>query len=543
MTFHPPVRSRLLAAAALLAVTAMGGCAAPGGAARADGVLTFSTGQQPDCLDPQVSPAGITALINRNVFDSLVEMTPDGRFEPWLARSWTIAPDGLAYTFQLRDDVKFHDGTPVNAAAVKATLDHAVDPKTKSFSAKNLISGYAGAEVTGEDVVTVRLSKPNSALMQALSTPNLGIQSPRSIEGNFANLCWAPVGSGPFSFVRWARNERISLTRNPAYAWGPPSAKHTGAAALNGIDFVFMSEAKVRFGALTSGQVDVSEAVEPANAKSLAADGTWQYFHNVEPGMVHYLLFNSTKGKLADERVRTALMRSADLDALVRTATFGQLDRAWSPLSPTTIHYDLSTVGSWQVDRDLAGRLLDEAGWTGRDEDGYRTKNGERLTISWPYNNATATHLVETLAQGIQAEAKKAGIEIVRQGRDLGTWTNDLLNGNMDMFNSSYSRNEPDVLRFFFATGSTAASGGANLFKINHPELDAWLVHANTTVDEKARADDYAKAQRYLIEHSLVMPIYVPAKLMGASPDVHGLRFDVSGSPLFYDVSLAGARS
>ena len=532
-------RGRAFAAGiTMLAAAVLSGCGAAGGAARAEGVLTFATGQQPDCLDPQVSPAGITALINRNIFDSLVEMTPDGKFEPWLARSWTIAPDGLSYTFQLRDDVKFHDGTPMNAAAVKATLDHAVDPKTKSFSAKNLISGYASAEVTGDDVVTIRLSKPNSAFMQALSTANLGIQSPKSISENFANLCQAPVGSGPFSFVRWARNERISLHKNAGYGWGPKSARHSGPAALNGIDFVFMSEAKVRFGALTSGQVDVSEAIEPANAKSLKADGAWQYFHQAEPGMVHYLLFNSTKGKLADERVRTALMRSADLDQLVRTATFGQFDRAWSPLSPTTIGYDPATVGSWQVDRALAGRLLDEAGWTGRDEDGYRTKNGERLTISWPYNNATSTHLIQTLAQGIQAEAKKAGIEIIREGRDIGTWTNDLLNGNMDMFNSSYSRNEPDVLRFFFATSSTAASGGANLFKINHPELDGWLIHANTVIDEKSRQDDYFKAQKYLIDHSLVMPIYVPAKLIGASPDVHGLRFDVSGYPLFYDVSL-----
>jgi peptide/nickel transport system substrate-binding protein len=531
------VRTTVAAMAAAAMTVGLAACGAADGGTGGGGPLTFAVAQQPDCLDPQASPAGVTAMIDRNIFDSLVDMTQDGQFKPWLASSWTVTPDGLTYTFELRLDVKFHDGTSLTAAAVKATLDHAVDPKTKSYFAKDLISGYASADAVNDHEVVVHLSHPNSAFLQALSTSNLGIQSLKALTGDQSKLCAQPVGSGPFSFVSWTRDQRISLRRFDAYHWAPPSAARPGPAAAPGLDIQFMTEAKVRYGALTSGQVDVAQDLAPADGKALQADGSFEYYHTMQPGLVESALLNAARGPLADVKVRTALLRSVDLDQLVRTATFGQYDRAWSALSPATVYYDPLLIKSWPYDPVLAGQLLDQAGWNGRDADGYRTKDGARLTITWPYGNNNVADVVQTLAQGVQAEAKKVGIEIVRTGQDAGTWTNNLLHGNMDMFETGSTRDEPDVLRRFFETDATADKGGANLFHISFPQLDGWLTEASTVSDPQTRRDDYAKAQKFLVDNALLLPLYVSSALVGASSQVHGLRFDLSGYPVFRDAT------
>lgn len=498
------------------------------------GTLTFATDQQPDCLDPQVSARDVVDLIDRNMFDSLVKLTPDGKFHPWLAQKWEISADNLAYTFHLRPGVTFHDGTPLNAAAVKATMDHAVDPRTKSRYAANLISGYTGATIVDDSTVTLLLSRPSAPFLQALSTAYLGIQSPKSMADNAAGLCEKPVGSGPFQFVKWDKNTSIEMTRNPKYDWGPATAGHTGAARLDGLTIKFVAEDTVRFGALGSGQADVISTVPTGKFGTLRSSGDLQDLKAEAPGAPYTVFFNTSDGPLSDEKVRIALQRSVDLDALVQSVYFGQYGRAWSPLSPTTPFYDATTVGSWKHDPGQAGKLLDEAGWAQRDAEGYRTKDGKRLTLRWPHLASQERDQRGLLAQGIQAQAKQAGFEIQYNTVDQGTIGQVIKTRQLDLFDVSFTRADPDILRYFFGSGSSG-----NIFKLAVPELDGWLTEGATSSDPDVRRRAYARAQEYLVTHAIALPVYVPANLVGAVNKVQGLAFDAQVYPLFYDAWIA----
>ncbi|MEV4976031.1 ABC transporter substrate-binding protein [Streptomyces scopuliridis] len=530
-------RAGTLLALALLAGALGTGCGTESGRTAGTG-LRVAVEAEPECLDPQVSPMDVTALVDRNIFDSLVDITPDGTVHPWLAERWTVSEDGLTYTFHLRAGVTFHDGTPVDAAAVKATLDHAVDPETKSNYAAGLIKGYTGARAVDEHTVRITLSRPNAAFLQALSTAYLGIQSPRSIRENKGRLCTNPVGSGPFRFTGWTKGREITLRKFPEYQWGPASARHTGPARIDGITVAFVAENSVRYGALASGQADVIDAVPPERVKSLKSDEDLRYQRFEAPGGVYALFLNTEGGPLADERVRQALRSSVDAGALVRAVYFNQYRRAWSPLSPSTPGYEPKTRDSWAYDPGRAGRLLDEAGWTGRDDDGYRTKDGRTLTLRWPATASLQAAQRNSLAQGIQAQAKEAGIKIDYATKDVGTYTTEVLERRLDIYASSNIRADADILRTNFASDQKPLQGGGNIFHAADRQLDGWLNGGLTALDTESRAAEYRAAQRYLVDRAFVIPMYVPAHLVGSSGRVRGITADGQAYPRFYDVTL-----
>ena len=534
-------RARALVAALVVGlVSACSGSTTPASTEPSSGgTITFATDQQPDCLDPQVSARDVVDLIDRNMFDSLVKLTPDGKFHPWLAQRWEISADGLAYTFHLRRGVTFHDGTPLNAAAVKATMDHAVDPHTESRYADNLISGYTGATVVDDSTVTLRLSRPSAPFLQALSTAYLGIQSPKSMTDDAAGLCDKPVGSGPFQFVKWDKNTSIEMKRNPKYDWGPATADHTGPAHLNGLTIKFVTEDTVRFGALGSGQVDVITGVPAGKFATLRSDSNLQHLNAENPGAVYTVFLNTDNGPLTDEKVRLALRQSVDLDALVRSVYSGQYARAWSPLSPVTPYHDATLANSWKYDPAKANKLLDEAGWTKRDAQGYRTKDGKRLTLRWPHISDQERDQRGLIAQGMQAQAKEVGFEIVYNTVDHGTLGEAVVNRQLDLFDVSFTRADPDILRYFFGTDSTLDKDGGNIFGLAAADLNGWLIEGATSSDPNVRRRDYAQAQRYLVTHAIALPVYVQTSLVGAANKVHGLAWDAQAYPLFYDGWIA----
>jgi peptide/nickel transport system substrate-binding protein len=533
-------RVLVLLSAALAGMTGCSSSDPAAGKPAAGGTLTFATDTEPGCIDPQVSGLDIAALIDRNIFDSLVNMTPDGKFHPWLATSWEISPDGTKYTFHLRNDVTFHDGTKLTAAAVKATFDHAVDPKTKSQYAASLVRPYAATKVIDDNTTEISLSAPSAPFLQAVSTAYLGIQSLKALQAGGDALCQHPVGSGPFTFGTWAPNQSITMTRYPAYGWASPAAAHTGPAHLDGLTISFIKENSVRDGALTSHQADVIANLLPAKVKSVEDAADLRVYRVEPPGVGYALYFNTTSAPMSDERVRKALQRSVDVDGLVKSIYFGQYQRAWSLLNPPTVGYDQSLAGSWPYDPGLAGRLLDEAGWTTRDAEGYRTKDGKRLTVRWPFLTQFVREQRDVLGQGIQAQAKQVGIDLQRIGEDAGTYRTDLHSGNTHIWDQATVRAEPDILRTLFAADQVSEKGGFNVFNLADPQLDQWLNEATRGSDPAVRKDRYGQVQRYLLDHAMVMPLYVPESLIGASKRVQGLAFEAAGYPLFYDVSLGG---
>ena len=322
------------AAATVLGLGVPAGCSggSPAGTAPgavtpvAGGTLSFALDQEPSCFDPHVSPADVTAVIQRGVYDSLVYQDSSGAFHPWLAASWKISSDGRVYTFQLRHDVKFTDGTAFDAQAVKVNFDSINAPATKSEYASALFGQYyTGTKVDGPYTVEVDFSRAFTPFLQAAGTTYLGIASPRSLAQNAAHLCAGgaySVGSGPFVESGRVPGQSVTFTRNPGYAWGPQGSGHSGPAYLSGYTIDFLPDDSTRVGALTSGQVDA--AVIPVTAvKTVRADPQLSYVAHESPGIVYSLQLNQARAPLDDERVRQALLDASDVPALIDAVYFG----------------------------------------------------------------------------------------------------------------------------------------------------------------------------------------------------------------------------
>ncbi|WP_194853045.1 ABC transporter substrate-binding protein [Nocardia sp. SYP-A9097] len=529
----------VVAASVAVAVTKSSSDSAAADTPTHQGTLTYGVAGTQVSLDPAVAATAVTSVINRNIFDSLVVQTGPDTFAPWLATAWTISPDGTTYTFTLRDGVTFQDDTPFDAAAVRGTLDHVVDPKTKSAYAASLISPYQETRIVSGRVVEIVLKQPFTPLLQALSTPSLGIQSPKALAEPAAN--YRPVGTGPFAFERWEQGHRETLVRNPKYTSPPEGAAHTGVAYLDRLVFEFVAEDATRYGALTSGQLQGIAGVPPVSAAQLADLSGFALYSTETPGLNYNVYLNQTRGPLKDSAVRRALSAAVDIPALVKNVYFGRYPVADNPLSPTTAAYDPSArdeLASYQP--ETAKRLLDQAGWDHLDGDGYRVKDGNRLSLVWPYWPDGTKEQREVIAEGIAAQARSAGIEILRPTVDTGTYVDKyLIGGAYDIVDVSFARPTPDVLRFAFFSTNTYAKAGGNVALVNSPQIDTWVTDAAATTDPKQAAKAYSSVQHDVLKQAYIIPVYTPVSLTGFAKSVHGITFDAQTYPRFYDAWLA----
>lgn len=538
---HPARRAALLSAL-VLATAAATACSAGGAATPAargtaqpvaGGKLVYATDQEPDCWDPHSSAQDVTAFVQRPVFDSLVYQTPEGELKPWLAKSWRIGEDGKTYTFTLRDDVAFHDGTKLDAQAVKANFDHITAKDTKSQYAAGLLGPYEGTTVKGPTEVEVRFSRPYAPFLQAAGTTYLGIAAPASLKEGADKLCAGngAVGSGPFKAGPYTRGQQRVYTKNPGYAWAPEGAGHTGPARLDSFTLRFIAEDATRVGALTSGQVDAAGAVPPQQAGIVKRDTRLSLDTKGVPGAVDAFYLNTRSPLFSDLRVRKAFQRALDVDAVVASVFQGTGTRAWSALSPTTpSSYDATLEKSWPHDAGAAAKLLDEAGWTGRDGEGYRTKDGKTLTVVAPVYGKPSL-----FAQAVQGDLKKAGIKLdLAASTDAAEVSGRLDTGRYDVVETSWARADGDILTHFFLSTETAEGGGHNFARVADPQVDAWLKEAQAATDPGKRAEAYAKVQRWTLEQAVVVPGYVKQSAVGVNRRVHDLRLSVSAWPEFY---------
>ena len=484
-------------------------------------------------MDPQTSQLDVSAMVQRAALDSLVFQEADGTFSPWLAESWDIEDDGAAYVFTLRDDVVFHDGEPFDAAAVKANFDRIADPETASAQAASMLGGefYAGTEVVDAHTVRVSFTQPYSPFLQAASTALLGFYSPAVLESSADELkAGGPgvtVGTGPFELTEYTPDQEIVYTRNDDYAWGPHD---TAAAQFETLRVEILPEASVRVGVVESGEADLASQLPPNLAADL--DESLTVDSNEYPGLPYSLYLNEKHGVFADEKVRQAFSRAIDVDTAVEEIYFGQFPRAWSILGSTTPAYDASLEGTWPFDAAAADALLDEAGWTDRDDEGYRTKDGERLSARWiawtPVPDDRAA-----LANAIQSDLKAVGFEVVREVLEPGAYNEQYGPKTFDLTDWGFSGVDPDLLRSHLHT-----DGFQNASQVSDAELDALLERGVATADTAERAEIYTDVQQWNAQHVAIVPLYSPSLITAVGGTVSDLAYDLYGRPLFYDVTV-----
>lgn len=534
--FAPEPRARMIGAAVLGVVATMviTGCVASTPTETPDapvepvagGTLVYASGDaEPVCLDPHVGGNYPQALISTQYLEALVSRNVDGEIIPWLAESWTESDDGLSWEFTLRDDVIFTDGTPFNAEAVIANIEHLQDPETASSTGYLAVAKVTEVTAPSEFVAKFELTAPDSALLESLSQQWVAIQSPAGIERGMEENCAAPIGTGPFIVQDWAVQDSVTLVRNEHYNSAPQDSSNQGTAYLEEVIWRFIPDATTRQAALESGEVHIIDNPQPD--KIAATDGTSiVHIPAPRPGSVNRIELNSGKAPFDDQQVRRAVLLAADVDPGIESIFFGAAQRSYSLLSSIE-PLGLSSPERFDTDPDEAARLLDQAGWDETDAEGYRVKDGQRLTLDFPVSTNQSVPAEQALFEQIQANLKTVGIEVRIELLDLSSWYAALAANEYELVSAPYTKVGPDVLRILYhSDGIVPAPSGyfANHAQVNDPAVDAALTAASQTGDPAERERLFSEAQELILAGEYVLPLYDQQNHYLVSSDVVGVR-------------------
>lgn len=549
MTRRADFFRRSTAALAVASILVVAGCATTsasqnqaGSKPTSGGTLVFATDREPNSLDAAVGGDQPQSLIARQYLDSLVFQNTDGTFSPWLAKSWEISDDQTTYTFHLRNDVTFSDGTPLTAKSVLANIDYWIDPETRSAEANRSLVYYEGSTIVDDHTITIDLGKPYADFLSSLASSFAGIQSEKGIARGQEVNGQDPIGSGPFVVKEWDQQQQVVLTRRDDYNWAPESAQHQGPAYVDEIVWRFITEPTTRFGALQAGEVQVIEVIPPESFATVESSDNLDLIDGSRPGVPFQLDFNVRRAPFDDVKVRQAVRYGADVEAGLQTIYFGAVKSVGGALSPSTVYADPQFEDVYAHDAAKANALLDEAGWTTRDADGYRTKDGERLVADvnvdfdpQPQEYLLLDHIAGSLQEvGVQLTYEKQTDDITAKRRqDLDyDLTKDYWGGP----------NTGTALHPIYHSSQIDGSSGYRNNGIGYvdPKLDALIDEAAVVTDSDQRAELYSEAQKIISDQALALPLFlIPLQYAFRTDLVRDVETDPRSSQVWlYDAWL-----
>ncbi|MEJ3403265.1 ABC transporter substrate-binding protein [Rathayibacter sp. YIM 133350] len=531
------------ALAATLALTACGADTAKNASADVSaqrvkgGTIVYGHQQEPACVFGGWIEQ---AYLSYNVLDSLVSLDENHQVVPWLADKWSVSDDGLHWTFALKPGVKFTDGSDVDAEAVAYNFDYWVN-QGGNGTAKAWLNGYyAGAKAVDASTVQVDLSKPYPRLADNLTQGYFGIQSEKALkERTKEQNCEAPIGSGAFTVDHWNRGQEIVLKRNENYTSPPANAKHKGKAYVDEVDWKFIADPTTRVAALKSGELNAIYDVPAVQFDSTKQAG-FQVEKYVTPGRPQVLTFNTAQGIFTDEKVRQAFAYALDRKQIVESIGHGVIPYEGNGgVSQTTPGYSKKAADWYKQDLGKAAKLLDAAGWTQKDADGYRSKDGTTLEVKLPYNTGSIINADgASILQGVQEQAKKSGFKVdlipVPQAEAFaGAYSKP---DQRDIYPGYWTAVTSGILQINWGAGSGGNPNGSNASFTDYPELQAIILQANSEPDVDKQNALYEKAQDYIAEHALAIGVYDRLSTLAVSPKLKGVwQEHAQGGPTFYD--------
>jgi peptide/nickel transport system substrate-binding protein len=491
-------------------------------AAQTPGTLVVGLVAEPTSLDPgQLTDINSMKLLGA-LYDTLVRFTPDTfELQPSLALSWDLSSDGLAYTFKLRPGVKFHDGTEFNAAAVKFTYDRLLDPNhpyadTGPFP---FAPGYYGsiAETVVLDPMTVqfKLKRQDSALINAFTLNTGRIVSPQAVMTARKNFSQNPVGTGPFKFVGWDHNVRISLAANPDY-WD-------GAPALSQIVFRPLADEQTRITEFLSGGVDVIFDVPPDNIDQVRASSTAVFAQQPGPH-VWWVTLNVTKPPFDNVLVRRAVNYAVNKDALTVDILKGTGTPSVGPIPPAITWAYTDQVQQYTYDPDQARALLQQSG----------VLMPLNLTF-WVTESGSGMQSPKTMGTAIQADLAAVGINAQIQTFEWGAYLNKYGAGlgadsHMAELSWMFDSGDPAHMLPNNLYGPSCSPKGFNGGCYQNSQVDGLMDDALKITDREQRGAIYRQIQQIVAADAPWIFVDNQIQNMAMSSRVSGLNLH----PSFY---------
>ena len=495
-------RYSLVAAAAVVACT--GGESSPARRTLIDSRDTYD----PRSLDPALSTDVPTGRAVGYVFDGLVRFTPDAQIVPGLAREWTVSPDGLTYTFHLRSGVKFHDGTPFRARNVVRSFQRALDPATKGgrgwplypiAGAKDYADGkvksVSGLSAPDDSTVVIRLSEPFAIFPKLLAMPVASVV-PDSVPSNFGEH---PVGTGPWKFVEWKHDDYLLFARNASYWGGPPKGDSLQARII--------PEPSTAVAEFESGNVDVLYVPEGETRNWEETDDKKALLETAPALRVFYIAINTTRGPLADARVRQALNYATNARAILDGILSGRGNLAAGVVPPSLPGGD-STRKGYVRDVAKAKQLLAAAGHA----------TGIDLEL-W----SSQTPPFPRIAQAVQANLADAGVRVKLVQRDASSMREAARSGKTDLALKDWYADYPDAEDFLYPLLHSANKGvGGNVSFYSNPKFDQLVSNARREQDEAKRTAMYRDADIMAFDDAPMIYLFFYKELYAVQPWITG---------------------
>jgi ABC-type transport system substrate-binding protein len=471
--------------------------------------VTYAAGADPDSLDPANAESNPSEAVNRMIYENLVKFDPKLNLVPGLAEKWEQAQDGMSWTFFLRKGVKFHDGTPFNAEAVKYFLDRMIGPE-KPSRAGLYAPLVASAEVVDEYTVKFNMKNPFSFLLNNIAHSASGIVSPTALKAMGKDVARKPVGTGPFKFVEWIHGDRLVLERNNDY-WG-------GKPKIEKVVVKTVKEDSARVMMLQSGDAQLAVRLPSEDIARLEKDSRIR-LDSTETLRVLYVAFNCAKKPFDDPRVRQAFSLATDRESIVKHIYLDRALVANNIVAPrTTGYFEMPAISN---DPEKAKKLLAEAGFP----------NGIKAKFISPQGRYPKDF---EMAQALQQQWKKAGIDV---SLDTMEWAAYLAatrkppdQTEVEVFLLGWAPSSAEarwILYPLYATEQWVPQGNNRMFYSNKT-FDEYVdkLTKATKADER---DKYLKqAQEILAKEVPLIPILITKETIGYSSNLKG----VINSPL-----------
>lgn len=507
-------RQAMAMIAAAAAAAGLPGAALAQGAPRKGGVLRVSSPTNPSSLDPMTGRSGYDHVQLYTMFDTLFEWDYKAlSAKPGLVKSWKF-PDPKTLVMDLQSGVSFHDGTPLDAAAVKFNLDRSRNDARSNI--KSDLASVESVEATGPLQVTLKLKQPDSALVLILSDRAGMMFSPKAAQALGADADRNPVGSGPWKFVSWADHEKVTVTRNDKY-W------RKDRPYLDGIVFSIIPEVTTGLRSVVAGQNDFAHALSPQQkpvierAKKLQSLATPTLF-------VHLFFTNNGRAPLDDVRVRRAMNFAIDREAFNKVSQAGLGEPATTLLPKAHWAYDASLEKVYRYDPDHARKLLAEAGH----------KDGLELSIiGWTDQRSVQRQEI------LMEQMRRAGFRLKFQNYPVADATAQFFGPEKkgDAYLAAWTgRPDPSLtMQLMFAKDSYFNAGKTD----PAPGRAEAQLETQAVEDIGERKKAFAKLQRIVAEQALFVPIVVQYDLQALTGGVQGYEPNLLGKPKFENVWLS----
>lgn len=470
---------------------------------------TFVMGAQgePVCLDPAIITDGISAKATNQIFEGLTKYEGSTtEVVPALAERWQVSADGTVWTFTLRKNVKFHDGTPFDAKAVvwnferwRFTKHPQHENQLKAGQTFEYYEGQFGGfddkslitKVEAVDPTTVRftLKEPQGPFLANLAMFIFVFASPTAIEKWGTESCKHPVGTGPFRFVEWKPNQEVILEANPDY-WDKAAAPKVQRAIIRNI-----KDSSQRLAALKAGEIHGMEGVNPDDVKVVRADPKLQII--LRPtNTTGYLAFNYKVKELQDKRVRQAIAHAINKQGIVN-ALYGGTGLPATQFQPPPLWGHNKDLKDYPYSPDRARALLKEAGF-GQGLKEITWEDGRKEPLPFWYMPVSRPYYPnpKEIAEAMAADLAKVGITVKLQTLDWSAYLDKRKKGELPLYMLGWTgdNGDPDNFVCYFFCGPGASREGF----YSNKGLAEVLLQAQRLTDQAKRAALYRKAEQMI---------------------------------------------